>query len=289
MSLINDALKKAQQARADQNLPPANVTPPTTPLHAPVSSTKPTSAPTNRPPPAAHPPIVWRDPKAPPQVPTKTSSVRYESGPVGKKNSLPIFWISLGAIAIIAISVRLTVMFMRPDAKPATTNKPATVAAPRAEPQVTATPPQVEVSLPAPTLAVQQAPSVPAPEPEPAPAVAFPTPPASSKPAETGTPAPEANPAVAAPAPTAAALPPIYAPRPPTPVNPSARVQSFLDRLRVSGVRMSGAESKVILNDRLLKTGDLVDPVLELRLIKIEQGVLTFTDANGKKYIKLFQ
>jgi hypothetical protein len=29
--------------------------------------------------------------------------------------------------------------------------------------------------------------------------------------------------------------------------------------------------------------------VLELRLIKIEQGVLTFTDATGKTYIKLFQ
>jgi hypothetical protein len=84
-------------------------------------------------------------------------------------------------------------------------------------------------------------------------------------------------------------LPPIYAPRAPTPVNPGARIQSFIDRLRVTGIRMSTTGSKVIHNDRLFKAGDIVDPALDLRLLKIEEGVLTFADTNGKTYIKLFQ
>ena len=91
------------------------------------------------------------------------------------------------------------------------------------------------------------------------------------------------------PAPAAtAALPPLYAPRPPSPVNPSARIQNFIDRLRVTGIRLSDKGTKVILGDRLFTIGEVVDNGLELRLIKAEQGVLTFSDANGKTYIKLF-
>jgi hypothetical protein len=43
------------------------------------------------------------------------------------------------------------------------------------------------------------------------------------------------------------------------------------------------------MNDRLFSAGDIVDSVLELRLVKIEEGVLTFSDSSGKKYLKLFQ
>jgi len=113
------------------------------------------------------------------------------------------------------------------------------------------------------------------PQPEPAPTVSLP----AAKPA--------AAPVPPKPAPTV--LPPLYSPRAPTPVNNSARVQNFIDRLRVSGVRISGRGSKVILNDRLFSAGDVVDPTLELKLTKIEDGVLTFTDTNGKNYLKLFQ
>jgi hypothetical protein len=90
-------------------------------------------------------------------------------------------------------------------------------------------------------------------------------------------------------APATVALPPIYAPRAPAPVNPSLRIQNFVDRLRVTGIRMSTTGSKVILGDRLFNLGDIVDSGLELRLVKVEEGVLTFADANGRTYIKLFQ
>jgi len=312
MSLINDALKKAQQARADQTLPPAaNVTPATKPLHVPVpESTTPNPSPINRPPLPEHPPIVWRDPNSPRPAPTKPSSIRYESEPPRKKGSLPIFWLSLGAIAVIAISVRLTVMFTRSEAEPTATNKSVTVTLPRTEPPASSNFPQAEVPLPAPTLAVQlplmQPAATPAPEPtpvatalapEPAPTITFPaksatpapvTPTPAAPVATTVTATPATTPAAAAPAATVA-LPSLYAPRAPAPVNPGTRIQSFIDRLRVSGIRMSTTGSKVILNDRLFKAGEMVDTTLDLRLVKIEEGILTFTDANGKTYIKLFQ
>ena len=94
---------------------------------------------------------------------------------------------------------------------------------------------------------------------------------------------------MAASTPATAALPPLYAPRAPTPINPSARVQGFIDRIRVTGIRKSDTESRVILNYRMFKTGDVVDSGLEVKLVKIEDGVLTFADSNGKTYIKLFQ
>jgi hypothetical protein len=134
-------------------------------------------------------------------------------------------------------------------------------------------------------------------EPATAPIVALPTveQPAQLKPVTpppaqaTAKPASAAVPQAVTPAPASVALPPLYAPRQPAPVNPSIRIQNFIDRLRVSGIRMSDTGSKVILNDRLFLAGETVDPNLELKLVKIEQGVLTFTDNNGKKYIKLFQ
>lgn len=314
MSLINDALKKAQQARADQTLPPTEPLAPLAPTDAPIpDSPRSSPPPVNRPQLPPHPPITWRDPKSTPVA--KPSSIRYESEPPRKKSSLSLFWLSLGTIAVIAISVRLTVMFTRSEAEPATTNKPVTVAATPApavaEPQATAKTPQTEAPPPAPALAIQLPSAQPAlartPEPtpvaaasapEPTPAIAFPNQPTTAKtePATLAVSLPAAPaatvvamPPTATPSATSSTLPPIYAPRAPAPVNPSARIQSFIDRLRVSGIRMSSTGSKVILNDRLFKSGDLVDPTLELRLVKIEQGLLTFADVNGKQYIKLFQ
>ncbi len=84
-------------------------------------------------------------------------------------------------------------------------------------------------------------------------------------------------------------LPPIYAPRAPTPVDNATRIQGFIERLRVTGVRISERGNKVILNDRLFSTGDTVNPGLELKLTKIEPGVITFTDSSGRNYIKLYQ
>lgn len=348
MSLINDALKKAQQKRAEdaaQTPPPpphpvkdtisqpppaeakAKIPAPPPPANRPQLPIPPPPAPgTRRPPPIVNYSIPQVDPAELPATPNNarpriSSSIRYTS--VDEDESEPrstsvqkTFWIALACIAAIAVIVRIVVTLGRDD---------PTATRPKAE-QVA--PPQIAVALPTPSLPPLIAPArpaapetpevVPAPAPqetvpapaanEPAPAVSFPTKPAATaKPAPTPVPAAKPTPPVVSlppPAPTApstpeaapaqpqpapAVLPSIYAPRAPTPVNNATRIQNFIDRLRVTGVRITDHGSKVILNDRLFNAGEIVDGGLELKLVKIEPGMITFTDASGKKYVKLYQ
>lgn len=316
MSLINDALKKAQLKRAEDPAPaappaaPGGGTPPVQPSAAPLAG----------------------QPAKP-----RVSSVRYDpygqqgrteepksSGSGGQK----IFWLSLAVIAAAAIIVRLTVTFSRaPAAKPVVSAGPATspaipvattpapvAATPIAEPSptpITPTPvltPAAEpaetkaITFPAPAVAKTEPASEPvAPKPAAAPLTINSAPAPQAKPEPTA-PRAEPTPTVSfplaptaetsvtpAPRPPPTVLPPLYAPKAPTPINNSARIQSFIDRIRVAGVRISPNGSKVILNDRLFSAGEVVEPMLELKLAKIEDGVLTFSDQNGKLYLKLFQ
>ena len=66
------------------------------------------------------------------------------------------------------------------------------------------------------------------------------------------------------------------------------RVQGMVDKFRISGIRLSDTESKVILNEHLFRVGDLIEPSLGLRLTKIELHLLTFTDAENNTYLKRF-
>lgn len=227
----------------------------------------------------------------------------------------------------ISVPLPQPTLVMQPIAPPTTTKatqpEPAPTAKNPAEPEPTATvefspspaPATTKAQVLPPVATSEQSPSASA-NTEPAPTVAFQptsvptttkpatTPPVSEsaptpvvktpplpEPATATVSLPETKPAAAAvqPKPAPTVLPPIYTPRAPTPINSSARVQNFIDRLRVSGVRISSRGSKVILNDRLFSVGEVVDPTLDLKLVKIEEGVLTFTDSSGKNYLKLFQ
>jgi len=311
MSLINDALKKAQKQRADEVATPASAS---RPVPAPVPAAVP-PAPAS---PRTLPPVsVAARPLSPATAATRmpsparsqeptliaraatTPSIRYQAQSPKEPVSTKTLWLCLGAIALVLVSVGITLSLTKtPPEKPVAVTKAASVT-PTQKPVATAqdSMPQAEIPLPTPTLSVATF-ARPTPEPAPvetapapAPTVAFTPTPVDQPKAVTPTPAPVA--AAQAPATTTApatvSLPPIYAPRAPTPVNPSIRIQNFIDRLRVTGIRMSTTGSKVILGDRLFNLGDIVDPGLELRLVKVEAGVLTFADANGRTYIKLFQ
>jgi len=288
MSLINDALKKAQKQRTDE---PGASPPRPAPATVPIAIGKPASLP----------------PPPPPALP-RPSSIRYNAGPDATPRekkpqhdnhaSLKPLWITLGVIAIAAVSVRVTVMIVRTADDP-TQAKPAQITKttkPPAETPRAATPPPtpaaIIIAAPAPPPAVLTPAPVPVAETKPAPALAPVTIPVITEPpaaAPAPIPAPAPVPVVTTKPAPAPALPPLYTPRPPASVNPSARIQSFIDRLRVSGIRLSDSGNKVILNDRLFTAGETVDGVLELKLVKIEYGVLTFTDASEKNYLKLFQ
>ncbi len=78
----------------------------------------------------------------------------------------------------------------------------------------------------------------------------------------------------------------------PTPAGSAApqdiRILTFIDAIRVTGIRSSGHESKVLMNDRVYRINDMVDYTLAIRLVKVSAEGLTFTDANGTVYVKNF-
>ena len=157
-------------------------------------------------------------------------------------------------------------------------------------------PPVIATTLPSAVAAVQAPPpttvsSAPAPRP------------IVSTPGPEPTPSPKASPAapatvqarpvstVPAPAQTATTTPVVATQTPAAaPAAPKLddRINLYLDALKVTGVRPSGTESRVLMNDRVYRVNDIVDRSLSLRLTKVEPGILTFTDANGMTYVKYF-
>ena len=54
------------------------------------------------------------------------------------------------------------------------------------------------------------------------------------------------------------------------------------------GIRSSGGDSRVLMNDRVFRVNDIVDRNLGLRLTKVDPAMLVFTDSNGAIYTKNF-
>lgn len=281
MSLINDALKKAQKQReGSATVPPMGTVPPAPPgPAAPLSPSTP----------------------AP-----------------GGKNQVAL--IVAGAAVIVSLSVAATVYLLRKDAGAPAPAPPAVASAlPKPAPATTApaTPTSVAVT-PAPTSAP---PAVVAPAPSVGPAVSVAADPKGNAPATTpallpasstvATTGPQTNPpsvpadqtgaaAVSPPPPSATvASPPAAAPATTAAPVPAAtpdlagakstyRIQGLVDKFRISGIRLADTDSKVLLNDHLFRINDLVEPSLGLRLTAIEPHALTFTDASGNVYLKRF-
>ncbi len=91
-------------------------------------------------------------------------------------------------------------------------------------------------------------------------------------------------PAVAPATPVIAAVPP--PPPVPTTPKPDPRVTAVIEVMRVNTV--SSAGSRAVLNNQVFKVGDVVDRTLGLRLTKIALHSLTFADAVGLEYVKEF-
>jgi hypothetical protein len=69
---------------------------------------------------------------------------------------------------------------------------------------------------------------------------------------------------------------------------PDNAVYAVIDKFQVTGIRSSGSESKVLMNDRVYRVNDIVDRNLGLKLIKVTSDSLTFVDRNGATYTKNF-
>jgi hypothetical protein len=67
-----------------------------------------------------------------------------------------------------------------------------------------------------------------------------------------------------------------------------ARAQAFVDALHVTGIRASSSDSKVLMNDRVFRLNDIVERSLGLRLTGVAADQLSFTDGNGVVYTRNF-
>jgi hypothetical protein len=110
--------------------------------------------------------------------------------------------------------------------------------------------------------------------------------------APTPTPEPAAPPPIASdtPAVPAVATQPAAVP-PPLPAaepKPDERIHAYVDAIRVMAIRAAGDDSRVQMNDRVFRINDIVDRGLGVRLTKVSPNSLTFTDANGASYVKNF-
>lgn len=111
---------------------------------------------------------------------------------------------------------------------------------------------------------------------------------ATATPSLASEPAAAPNVATASPAPTAASQLPVARAEPVPKAEPDERIHQYVEALKVTGIRSSGTESKVLMNDRVYRVNDIVDRGLGIRLTKVAPDSLTFTDANGVTYVKYF-
>jgi pyruvate/2-oxoglutarate dehydrogenase complex dihydrolipoamide acyltransferase (E2) component len=67
---------------------------------------------------------------------------------------------------------------------------------------------------------------------------------------------------------------------------PSEDIIDWLGKAKISGVKLSDAESKVILNGKPYSVGEFVNFKLGLKVMIIQEKRVLFVDNNGKKYLK---
>ena len=186
-----------------------------------------------------------------------------------------------GATVVVVISVVATVYFV--NRAPADKVAAIAVAKPVALKPAPSTDPSPVIIAPV----IEQTPS---------PVIELPKPPPEAVAATPVTAAPAAaSTGTAAPGPESAAKAPDTQPATAAAVQPPAdqgsladRIGTFIDKAHVMGIRASGTDNKVLMNDHVYRINDVVDRKLGLRLVKIASDSLTFADANGVTYVKNF-
>jgi hypothetical protein len=176
-----------------------------------------------------------------------------------------------GGAVLIVLSVVGTVFLVNGKSAP----KPAAPVAPQ---RTAATPTAAPASAPAPVIVVPKIE---------VPATITVAPAPVTPPARTETASVERAPAAVSRAASEAKSEP-KAVTPSTKSLPDERVNVFLDALRITGIRSSGGDSRVMMNDHVYRVNDIVDRSLSLRLTAVASDHLTFTDSNGIAYDKNF-
>lgn len=75
---------------------------------------------------------------------------------------------------------------------------------------------------------------------------------------------------------------------PPPPAKMDNKAVSYIENLRIAGIRASATDAKVLMNDRVYRPGDMVERELGLKLVGITSSSLTFEDEQGARYTRNF-
>ncbi|MDQ8185511.1 hypothetical protein [Pelagicoccus sp. SDUM812002] len=65
-----------------------------------------------------------------------------------------------------------------------------------------------------------------------------------------------------------------------------SRLQTIIDSYSVQGIRKSGRETRVFMNGKIRKIGDVIDIENRLRLIGFSETALIFADSDGNRFEK---
>ncbi len=103
------------------------------------------------------------------------------------------------------------------------------------------------------------------------------------------------QPSVSVPATTSAQQPtttsqqPVQVSAPPKPAPKlEPRAIEFIEALKVAGIRASATDPKVLMNDRVYRPGSVVNAEMGLKLAEITANSLTFEDDHGGRYMRTF-
>ncbi len=255
MSLINEALKKAQQLRADESASNAAPAEPREPGATVVARRSPRSA-------------------------RAVALITLASG-------MTLLGTALLAYHFFALPASTVVMgpaSLRPKPAPATPTVPPISPATEQKLASEGTSPPLAPAAP---VAVAQPPVATPPPEKTASGRSHTSPSSSVAPTDSSTGASSQPGAAATPSATAMTLP-AGPTNEPAPRKTSEQAQAFLDGMRVMGIRAAGEDSRVLLNGRHYRINDVVDRALGLRLVKVESNCLHFEDPNGAVYLKFF-
>lgn len=134
--------------------------------------------------------------------------------------------------------------------------------------------------------------AVSAPPPEPKPVVAQPAPvqpkPAVSQQAPVAAATPQPAPVQAPqPAYNPQSLPPLEAPAPAAPVSNPA-ITDWVEKVEVQGIKLAGSNSKVLMDNKVFRINSVVNRDLGIKVKEIKKSEIVFTDNVGVIYTKFF-
>jgi len=82
------------------------------------------------------------------------------------------------------------------------------------------------------------------------------------------------------------AISPVINSTPPPSPRQNRQIVVLINSLHVTGVRVAGDDSKVLMNNRVYRLNDTIDYDLGLKLTGVSTTALTFVDDSGVVYTK---